>query len=256
MTTVFEAVQQLCLTLPETSEALSHGFPVFRVRNTQFATYSLNHHGDGKVALLLNASPETQSMLVESAPNIFYKPPYIGPKGWIGVELNQGLKWQRVIALTLQAYQRTAPPALARKSIGPGTPAPTVEMRPEDIDPLKSKANQAILRQLRTICLPLPEVVEDQQFGNPAFRAGKKAFCLLVNHQHDQPGIHLQIWVGRDAQAGFTDARFKVPAFSGHNGWLEIDLNQNLDWAEIEILVKTSYRNFALQRMLKVLDGG
>ncbi|MFT7139242.1 MAG: hypothetical protein ACJAYE_000775 [Candidatus Azotimanducaceae bacterium] len=253
MTTVFEAVQKLCLALPETGETVSHGFPVFTVRHKQFATYSLNHHGDSRVALLLNASIETQSMLTESAPDIFFKPPYIGAKGWIGVELNRGLKWQRVIALTLQAYQRTAPPSLARTSIDPNTPAPTVAMQPEDIDPLKSKANQAILQRLRTICLPLPEVVEDQQFGNPAFRAGKKAFCSLAHNQH---GCHLQIWVGRDAQPGFTDTRFNVPAYSGHNGWLDVNLSQKQDWLEIAALVNASYRNFALKRMLKRLDDG
>lgn len=174
MTSVFEVIQKLCLSFPETSESSSHGFPNFSVRNKQFATYSLNHHGDGKVALLLNASHESQFMLIDSAPAIFFKPPYIGPKGWIGVELNKGLKWRRVQDLTLQAYQRTAPDFLARTSTMPDSPEPTEEMTPEDIAPLMRKANQKILHRLRDFCLALPESIEDQQFGNPAFRAGKK----------------------------------------------------------------------------------
>ena len=252
MTTVFEAVQQLCLSFAETSESSSHGFPNFNVQGKQFATYSLNHHGDGKVALLLNASIETQTMLIESAPTIFFKPPYIGNKGWVGIELNQDLKWSRVQQLTHQAYQRTASDALARSSELGKTPEPTEEMKAEDIDPLKSKSNLAILQRLRSLCAKLPESVEDQQFGNPAFRAGKKAYCLLA---HGQNGPYLQIWVGRDAQESFTDKRFSIPPYVGHNGWLNLNLNEQPDWTEVAAMIKTSYRHFALKRMLKALDG-
>lgn len=251
MTTVFEAVQALCLSMPETTTKSSHGFPIFLVREKQFATYSLNHHGDGKAALLLNASPETQTMLVESAPNIFFKPPYIGPKGWIGVELNKGLKWSRVCDLTHQAYVRTAPDALGRDVKKPGTPAPTVPLTEADIDPLKSSSNQALLKKISKICMALPETVLDQQFGNPAFRAGKKAYCLLCHGEH---GPYLQFWVGRDAQAEYMDKRFSIPPYVGHNGWLNLDLTVKPNWAEIEALIETSYRHFALKRMLKALD--
>ncbi|MFT5011630.1 MAG: hypothetical protein ACJAX5_000199 [Patiriisocius sp.] len=65
-------------------------------------------------------------MLIESAPTIFFKPPYIGLKGWIGVELNKDLKWIRVQDLTHQAYQRTAPNILARTSTIPNSPESTV----------------------------------------------------------------------------------------------------------------------------------
>jgi hypothetical protein len=177
MTSMFEAIQKLCLSFAETSQSSSHGFPNFNVRDRQFATYSLNHHGDSKVALLLNASHETQSMLIESAPAIFFKPPYIGPKSCIGVELNKDLKWIRVQGLTHQAYQRVAPDILAGTSTLPNSPEPTEEMTPEDIDSLMSKANQKILRRLTVLCLALPESIEHQQFGKTTFRAGKKAYC-------------------------------------------------------------------------------
>jgi len=85
MTTTHDVVREICLGLPETQETVSHGFPHYKVRDKGFATYSLNHHGDGKVSLLLNASHETQQMLVESAPKHFFVPPYIGPRGWVGL---------------------------------------------------------------------------------------------------------------------------------------------------------------------------
>ena len=48
------AVREVCLWLPEAEEFLSHGSPNFRVRGKTFATYSVNHHGDGRIALILD----------------------------------------------------------------------------------------------------------------------------------------------------------------------------------------------------------
>ena len=118
MTSLFEAVQNCCLSMPETEEKVFHGFPIFKVTGKQFATYSLLHHGDGKVALLLNAFIVSQHMLVDAAPDIFFKPPYVGHKGSVGVELNKGLKWPRIQQLTYEAYVRAASDKLARKSSG------------------------------------------------------------------------------------------------------------------------------------------
>ncbi len=252
MTSVYKAVQACCLAFAETEEKVSHSYPIFTVRGKQFATYSLNHHGDGKVALLLNAAIETQAMLVDSAPKIFFRPPYIGHKGWIGVELNKGLKWHRVCELTYQAYVRTAPARLGKLATMPETPAPTEELKPEDIDPLKKPANQKLVKKIAGICLGFPETFEDTQFGNPAFRAGKKSFATVA---HGEQGPYLQFWVGRDAQQGFTDPKYTIPAYVGHNGWINLNLTAP-DWSEISQLLENSYRHFALKRMIKALDEG
>jgi hypothetical protein len=51
---IHQAVRDVCLWLPEAEEFLSHGSPNFRVRGKTFASYVVNHHGDGRVALWLN----------------------------------------------------------------------------------------------------------------------------------------------------------------------------------------------------------
>ena len=252
MTSLFEAVRACCLSLPETEEKVSHGFPIFMAGGKQFATYSLNHHGDGKVALLLNASIESQQMLIDAAPTIFFKPPYIGHKGWVGVKLNKGLKWSRVQQLTYEAFVRTATPKLGREAKVPDVPEPTQKLKPEDIDPLLSTANQKLVKRVAKICLALPEVEQDAQFGNPCFRAGKKNFLVMA---HGERGSYIQFWVGRDAQGGFTDTKYWIPPYVGHNGWLNMVVNTKSNWKEIESLIETSYRHFALKRMIKALDG-
>lgn len=253
MSTVYDVIRAICLGLPETEEVVSHGFPSFKVTNKVFATYSVNHHGDGKVALLLNMSRDMQHMLVESAPLHFYVPPYSGTKGWVGVELNKGISWDRVSQLAFEAYKRTAPAKLAAKLLPVAVKPPTEEMKPEDIDPYLSKTNQQLLVRLRQTCLSLPEVQEATQFGSPCFKAGQKTFCHLHQWQNQ---TELQSWVGPDRQVALTsfDDRYRIPAYIGHNGWISFSLSEPLNWQEIEMLVVESYRHFALKRMLKALD--
>jgi hypothetical protein len=80
-------VRRICNTFPETTEKLSHGEPTFFVRKKVFAAFSNNHHKDGHIALLLPAPPGVQAMLIASSPEKFYRPPYVGIRGWIGIEL-------------------------------------------------------------------------------------------------------------------------------------------------------------------------
>ena len=70
-------------------EKISHGEPTFFTPKRVFAMFSNNHHGDGHVAVWLPAGPGVQDALVEEAPQIFFTPPYVGPSGWIGVEMSQ-----------------------------------------------------------------------------------------------------------------------------------------------------------------------
>jgi hypothetical protein len=84
-----ERVRRICMALPETMEKLSHGEPTFFVRKRVFAMCSNNHHNDGHIAVVLPAAIGVQAALVEANPEKFYRPPYVGVRGWIGVELNR-----------------------------------------------------------------------------------------------------------------------------------------------------------------------
>ncbi|MBP6017144.1 MAG: MmcQ/YjbR family DNA-binding protein [Candidatus Promineofilum sp.] len=84
-----ELVRQLCLALPETSERLSHGEPTFFVHKKVFVMFADNHHGDGHVAVWLPVPPGIQAALIESTPDGYFRPPYVGHRGWVGIELAQ-----------------------------------------------------------------------------------------------------------------------------------------------------------------------
>ena len=84
-----QRVRKICLGLPDTFEKLSHGEPTFFAGKRVFAMFSNNHHGDGHVALLVPAPPGQQEALIEEAPDAYYRPPYVGGGGWVGIELDQ-----------------------------------------------------------------------------------------------------------------------------------------------------------------------
>ena len=84
-----ERVRRICLALPETWEKISHGEPTWFVGKKVFAMFSNNHHHDGHVAVTVPAAIGIQEMLIKKSPRKFYRPPYVGLRGWVGIELSQ-----------------------------------------------------------------------------------------------------------------------------------------------------------------------
>src|SRR6266481_9697730 len=82
-------VRRICFGMPETMEKLSHGAPTFFARGKRvFAMVVNNHHNDGHVAVWIPAAPGVQSALIKAAPETFFRPPYVGVRGWVGIELD------------------------------------------------------------------------------------------------------------------------------------------------------------------------
>lgn len=84
-----ERVRRICHGLPDTSERLSHGEPTFFRGKRVFAMFSSNHHGDGHVAVLVPTAPGVQEALIAENRKKYYRPPYVGVKGWVGLELGE-----------------------------------------------------------------------------------------------------------------------------------------------------------------------
>jgi len=82
-------VRRICLALPGASEKLSHGEPTFFVNKRVFAMFSNDHHHDGHIAVIVPAKPGDQEALVAASPRVYYRPPYVGIKGWVGIELSE-----------------------------------------------------------------------------------------------------------------------------------------------------------------------
>ncbi len=122
-----ERVRRLCLALPEAEERPSHGAPTFFVRGKVFTIFANNHHGDGRVAVWLPAPPGAQAGLIESAPATFFRPPYVGGRGWVGIVL--GAVADDALRLYVEtAWELIAPKRLRerrRAALQAGADAPT-----------------------------------------------------------------------------------------------------------------------------------
>ncbi len=107
-------LRRLCLRLPEAHEVEAWGAPTFRVRNKLFAMYSRpdTHHGHGRPAVWLKAAPGDQALMLKANPTRFFRPPYVGPSGWVGVWLDGTPDWKELEMLLGEAYRLIAPKRL------------------------------------------------------------------------------------------------------------------------------------------------
>jgi hypothetical protein len=80
-------VRRICMSLPGSEEKLSHGEPTWFVRKKVFVMFANNHHNDGHIAVWLPVLPGMQPSLIAQSPKTFFRPPYVGVKGWVGIEL-------------------------------------------------------------------------------------------------------------------------------------------------------------------------
>ena len=101
-------VRRLCNGLPGCEEKLSHGEPTWFVRKRVFVMFANNHHDDGHIAIWMPAPPGMQENLIALSPRTFFRPPYVGVKGWVGVELDH-VGDEELAAHILEAWKLIAP---------------------------------------------------------------------------------------------------------------------------------------------------
>jgi len=112
---ILEQLRGICLAFPEATEKIAWGEPTFRVREKMFAMFDNNHHETGRLGVWCKAAAGAQEILVDADPERFFVPPYMGPKGWIGVRLDNDPEWGMVAAMMGEAYRLIAPKRLARE---------------------------------------------------------------------------------------------------------------------------------------------
>ena len=109
-----DRIRRVCGSIPGTIEKISHGEPTFFTPKRVFAMFANNHHGDGHVAVWIPAAAGVQAAaLIEEAPDTYYRPPYVGVSGWVGVELSK-VDEDQLGALIREAYR-----LVTAKSIAP-----------------------------------------------------------------------------------------------------------------------------------------
>lgn len=110
-----ERLVKICSGFPEVVVAGQQHLS-FSVRKKKFAYWLDDHHGDGRIALNCKAPPGENRALADIDPERFYVPPYVGPKGWVGLYLDlASVDWHEVEELLRESYRLAAPKTLARR---------------------------------------------------------------------------------------------------------------------------------------------
>jgi hypothetical protein len=110
-------LRRACLSLPEAHEVEAWGEPTFRVKNRIFAMFASanTHHGQGRPGVWIKSAHVTQDMLVRADPERYFVPPYVGPKGWVGVYLDGKPDWEALGDLLRDAHRGLLPARLRAK---------------------------------------------------------------------------------------------------------------------------------------------
>ena len=107
-----EKLRAICLSFPEATERPSHGEPTWFVRDKNVFVMFSNHHHDDREGFWCAAPPGAQEAHVGSDPGRFFRPPYVGHRGWLGVYLDVPVDWEEVAEIVEDAYREVAPAKL------------------------------------------------------------------------------------------------------------------------------------------------
>jgi len=112
-----ERLREICLALPEATERPSHGAAAWYVRDKkQFVQlWPDGHHDHQFPHLWCAAPPGAQAALIGSDSERFFRPPYVGGRGWVGVRLDGAIEWAEIAELCADAYRAVAPARLVDK---------------------------------------------------------------------------------------------------------------------------------------------
>ncbi len=108
-------LRKICLSLPETHEQEAWGAATFRVKGKIFAMYSSadGSHSGGRPAVWMLSVGVEQDFVIRARPDRYFKPPYVGPSGWIGAYLDKNPPWAEIEELVRDAWRRRAPKKVA-----------------------------------------------------------------------------------------------------------------------------------------------
>ncbi len=112
-------LREIALALPQPAERVSHGAPVFFIdKGRIFAWFMHDHHGIGITAVAVKTSgADEQAMLIEGDPELYYRPAYLAPSGWIGVRVDlPETDWDHIADRVAQSWALVAPRRLLEAS--------------------------------------------------------------------------------------------------------------------------------------------
>lgn len=105
---LIERLRGVCMALPDVTEQVAWAEPTWRIGGKIFAMCDTYHHGSGHLSVHIPAPPGAQAQLIDADPARFFRPPYVGHKGWVAIVLDTDPDWEMVGSLVGTAYELIA----------------------------------------------------------------------------------------------------------------------------------------------------
>jgi predicted DNA-binding protein (MmcQ/YjbR family) len=115
---LIDRLRAVCLALPHATEQAAWAEPAWRIGGKIFAICDTYHHGSEHLSVHLPAPPGAQAALIDAAPARFFRPPYVGGRGWVAIVLDTSPDWDMVASLIATAYDLIATVSVRKKSAG------------------------------------------------------------------------------------------------------------------------------------------
>jgi hypothetical protein len=112
---IMAPLREICLPYPEAAEAEAFGTPTFQIRRKNFA---MVNYTDGRASVWCKAAPGVQEAMIAAEPDRYFRPPYLGPKGWIGAWLSADAtppEWEAIADVIDDSYRLIAPKRLVKQ---------------------------------------------------------------------------------------------------------------------------------------------
>ncbi len=240
---VLSRVRQVCFDFPGTEEKLSHGAPFFHVRGKGFASFASGHHNDGRVAVWCKSTLDEQKRLVRTNPAVYFVPPYVGVKGWVGVRLDGDDPDYEALAIVVEeAWRSVVPKKLESAAAKP----------PPDESPLPTTdpdVSREALEKITAICEALPGTVTERAPGDVTFRVKKRPYVYFLDNHHRDGKIAVCVRLPRDECDELIakhPSRYYLPAYIGARGWLAVRVDTaKVPWNTISRRITASYESVA-----------
>ncbi len=238
----FDTARTLALALDGVEEGTSYGTPAFKRRGKLIAR--LREDGE---TLVVRADHDARDLLIASEPDTFFFTEHYAAHPWVLVRLPR-ISRGALAAVLEEAWRSEAPqkrspaaPAAAKvKAKAKAKPRPRGSQQPEEA-----------LAWLRSLCVAWPEVTEAPKHGRPTFAVRGKTFVMFLDDHHGDGRLALWCKAPPGAQGvlvGSDPARFFVPPYVGHRGWIGARLEDGDEGGAIAACVEESYRMTAPKR--------
>lgn len=224
-------VRTICFDFAGTEEKLSHGAPFFHVRGRGIVSFANEHHGDGHVAVWCKATLDAQKRLVAKQPDVYFVPPYVGVKGWVGMRLEHpAMDFDALAMLVEEAWRSVVPKRLEHAEPTEPSPPPTYPTT----DPA---VVEAALAKLTTMCEGLADVHTERSGYSVTFRVGRKPFAYLFDNHHRDGIVGVGVRVPLKEAAALVKAsprRYYMPPYIGPKGWVAMRVDDaRVPWKEL-----------------------